>query len=149
MLDFRRDYLIDFFGFKTLERAYLMKVNKTIVERPQHLWMSHINVAAYKVWFHELCLLQVLPSPTLGLWSCAVLSVDAFVVNVVVTASMRALQPSWDSVIAEPSKTMMERFRVGGLCHTLTRRYPSNLSPTVARVPSSFRFRGAENHSQL
>jgi hypothetical protein len=39
MLDFRRDYLIDFFGFKTLERAYLMKVNKTIVERPQHLWM--------------------------------------------------------------------------------------------------------------
>ena len=39
MLDFKRDYLIDFFGFKTLERSYLMTVNKTIVERPQHLWM--------------------------------------------------------------------------------------------------------------
>ena len=39
MLDFKRDYLIDFFGFKTLERAYMMKVNKSIVERPQHLWM--------------------------------------------------------------------------------------------------------------
>ena len=34
-----RDYLIDYFGFKTLERSYLMRVNSTIVERPQHMWM--------------------------------------------------------------------------------------------------------------
>jgi len=34
-----RDYLIDYFGFKTLERAYLFKVNTTVVERIQHLWM--------------------------------------------------------------------------------------------------------------
>ena len=34
-----RDYLIDYFGFKTLERAYLFKVNNIIVERPQHMWM--------------------------------------------------------------------------------------------------------------
>ena len=34
-----RDYLIDYFGFKTLERAYLFKINDTVVERPQHLWM--------------------------------------------------------------------------------------------------------------
>ena len=39
MLDYKRDFLIDYFGFKTLERAYLMKVNKVIVERPQHMWM--------------------------------------------------------------------------------------------------------------
>jgi len=39
MCDYSRDYLIDFFGFKTLERAYLMKVNQTIVERPQHMWL--------------------------------------------------------------------------------------------------------------
>jgi ribonucleoside-diphosphate reductase alpha subunit len=39
MIDYKRDYLIEFFGFKTLERAYLMKVNKKIVERPQHMWM--------------------------------------------------------------------------------------------------------------
>ena len=38
-IDFERDYLIDYFGFKTLERAYLMKINKTIIERPQHMWM--------------------------------------------------------------------------------------------------------------
>jgi len=37
--DFDRDYLLDYFGFKTLERAYLMKINGEIVERPQHMWM--------------------------------------------------------------------------------------------------------------
>ena len=39
MIDYNRDYLLDYFGFKTLERAYLMRVNKKIVERPQHMWM--------------------------------------------------------------------------------------------------------------
>jgi ribonucleotide reductase alpha subunit len=38
-IDYSRDYLFDYFGFKTLERAYLMRVNKKIIERPQHLWM--------------------------------------------------------------------------------------------------------------
>ena len=36
---YNRDYLIDYFGFKTLERAYLMKINDVIVERPQHMWL--------------------------------------------------------------------------------------------------------------
>ena len=39
MLDYKRDYLIDYFGFKTLERAYLLRINKVIVERPQHMWL--------------------------------------------------------------------------------------------------------------
>ena len=39
MIDYNRDYYIDFFGFKTLERAYLMKKNGVIKERPQHMWM--------------------------------------------------------------------------------------------------------------
>jgi ribonucleoside-diphosphate reductase alpha chain len=39
IIDYERDYLIDYFGFKTLERAYLMRVNKKIVERPQHMWL--------------------------------------------------------------------------------------------------------------
>ena len=39
VLNYDRDYLLDYFGFKTLERAYLMKINKKIVERPQHMWM--------------------------------------------------------------------------------------------------------------
>ena len=37
MCDYDRDYLIEYFGFKTLERAYLMQVNRVIVERPQHM----------------------------------------------------------------------------------------------------------------
>lgn len=39
LLDYNRDYLIDYFGFKTLERSYLLRVNNTVVERPQHMWM--------------------------------------------------------------------------------------------------------------
>ena len=39
MIQYERDFLIDFFGFKTLMRAYLLKVNKIVVERPQHLFM--------------------------------------------------------------------------------------------------------------
>jgi ribonucleoside-diphosphate reductase alpha chain len=39
MIDYSRDYLIDYFGFKTLERAYMMKLNKNIIERPQDMWM--------------------------------------------------------------------------------------------------------------
>ena len=38
-IDYNRDYLIDYFGFKTLERAYLFRVNGIIVERIQHMWM--------------------------------------------------------------------------------------------------------------
>ena len=39
LCDYNRDYLIDYFGFKTLERSYLMQINKRIVERPQHMWL--------------------------------------------------------------------------------------------------------------
>jgi len=38
-IHYERDYDFDYFGFKTLERGYLTKVNGTVVERPQHLWM--------------------------------------------------------------------------------------------------------------
>ena len=39
ILDYSRDYLLDYFGFKTLERAYLLKIGKKIIERPQHMWL--------------------------------------------------------------------------------------------------------------
>ena len=39
MIDYSRDFDIDYFGFKTLERAYLMSIDKVVVERPQHMWM--------------------------------------------------------------------------------------------------------------
>jgi ribonucleoside-diphosphate reductase alpha subunit len=38
-LIFDRDFEFDYFGFKTLERSYLMRMNGKVVERPQHLFM--------------------------------------------------------------------------------------------------------------
>lgn len=38
-IDYSRDYLFDYFGFKTLERSYLMRKEDRIVERPQHMLM--------------------------------------------------------------------------------------------------------------
>ena len=34
-----RDYSFDYFGFKTLERSYLLRADGAVVERPQHLLM--------------------------------------------------------------------------------------------------------------
>ena len=39
VIDYSRDFYIDYFGFKTLERNYLMRVKNKIIERPQHLFM--------------------------------------------------------------------------------------------------------------
>lgn len=36
---YNRDFGYDYFGFKTLERSYLLKLNGQIVERPQHMLM--------------------------------------------------------------------------------------------------------------
>ncbi|MFI2741842.1 ribonucleoside-diphosphate reductase subunit alpha [Zhouia sp. PK063] len=45
---YNRDFGYDFFGFKTLERSYLLKIDGKIVERPQHMLMRvslgiHLN----------------------------------------------------------------------------------------------------------
>lgn len=38
-IDYEKDFTYDYFGFKTLERAYLLRINGKIVERPQHMLM--------------------------------------------------------------------------------------------------------------
>jgi ribonucleoside-diphosphate reductase alpha subunit len=38
-VDYGRDYGYDYFGFKTLEKSYLLRVHGKIVERPQHMLM--------------------------------------------------------------------------------------------------------------
>lgn len=38
-IDYQRDFNYDYFGFRTLERAYLMKDGSKILERPQHMLM--------------------------------------------------------------------------------------------------------------
>ena len=42
-----RDFDYDYFGFKTLERSYLLKVRGKVVERPQHMLMS-VSVGIHK-----------------------------------------------------------------------------------------------------
>lgn len=39
MIVYHRDFNFDYFGFKTLEKSYLLKLNGKIVERPQHMIM--------------------------------------------------------------------------------------------------------------
>ena len=39
VIDYQRDYTYDYFGFKTLERSYLLKVDGRPVERVQHMLM--------------------------------------------------------------------------------------------------------------
>ena len=38
-IDYDRDFNYDYFGFKTLERSYLLKLNGEVAERPQHMLM--------------------------------------------------------------------------------------------------------------
>lgn len=50
-IDHGRDYLFDYFGFKTLERSYLLKdTSMKVVERPQHMWMR----VALALWGSDL-----------------------------------------------------------------------------------------------
>jgi ribonucleoside-diphosphate reductase alpha chain len=44
---YNRDFGYDFFGFKTLERSYLLKINGQIVERPQHMLMR-VSIGIHK-----------------------------------------------------------------------------------------------------
>lgn len=45
-----RDYNFDYFGFKTLEKSYLLKINGNVAERPQHMFMR-VAVGIHK---HDL-----------------------------------------------------------------------------------------------
>jgi ribonucleoside-diphosphate reductase alpha subunit len=50
-IDYNRDYLFDYFGFKTLEKSYLLKdTSMKVVERPQHMWMR----VALSLWSSDL-----------------------------------------------------------------------------------------------
>lgn len=38
-IDYTRDFEFDYFGFRTLERSYLLRMHGKVVERPQHMFM--------------------------------------------------------------------------------------------------------------
>ncbi len=48
-----RDFSFDYFGFKTLERSYLLKINGKVAERPQHLFMR-VAVGIHKADMNEV-----------------------------------------------------------------------------------------------
>ncbi len=91
VIDYSRDYEIDYFGFKTLERAYLMKINNKIIERPQHMWLRvalgiHGNnmdlvketydLMSQKYFTHATPTLYNAGTPRLQLSSCYLLSME-------------------------------------------------------------------------
>ena len=47
VINYDKDYLFDYFGFKTLEKAYLMRANGKVVERIQHLFMR-VSIGIHK-----------------------------------------------------------------------------------------------------
>jgi ribonucleoside-diphosphate reductase alpha chain len=50
-IQYDRDYLFDYFGFKTLEKSYLLKdTSMKVVERPQHMWMR----VSLGIWGNDL-----------------------------------------------------------------------------------------------
>ncbi|MDT8346305.1 MAG: ribonucleoside-diphosphate reductase subunit alpha, partial [Flavobacteriaceae bacterium] len=56
---YNRDFNYDYFGFKTLERSYLLKINGQVAERPQHMLMRvsigiHLNDLESAIETYEL-----------------------------------------------------------------------------------------------
>jgi ribonucleoside-diphosphate reductase alpha subunit len=53
MIDYSRDFAFDYFGFKTLEKGYLLRDDHgVILERPQHMWMRvaiEIHTDSYEI----------------------------------------------------------------------------------------------------
>jgi len=47
VINFKRDFSYDYFGFRTLERSYLLKVEGKIVERPQNMLMR-VSIGIHK-----------------------------------------------------------------------------------------------------
>lgn len=50
VIDYSRDFLIEYFGYKTLEKSYLLKIHGSPVERIQHLWMR-VSIGIHYTFF--------------------------------------------------------------------------------------------------
>ncbi len=102
VLNYDRDYLFDYFGFKTLEKAYLMKVNGKIVERIQHLFMrvslgihkddlrsviESYNLMSCKYFTHATPTLYNAGTPKAPLASCFLLGMEDSVKGIYKTIS--------------------------------------------------------------
>ena len=110
LIDYGRDYSISYFGFKTLQNAYLLKTQNIIMERPQHLFMRvalsiHMGNLAMveKVYNSMSCKYYTHATPTLfnagtdfqQLSSCFLLGTEDSVEGLYKTASDMAQISKW------------------------------------------------------
>lgn len=49
LIDYKRDFLLDFFGFRTFQRIYSIKINDVVIERPQDSFMRIAIALHYKI----------------------------------------------------------------------------------------------------
>jgi ribonucleoside-diphosphate reductase alpha chain len=49
-IEYERDYYLTYFGFKTFERNYGMRINGRVIERPQHMFMR----VAVSIWMEDV-----------------------------------------------------------------------------------------------
>tara|TARA_Y100001970_G_scaffold290278_1_gene423504 strand:- start:8563 stop:11313 length:2751 start_codon:yes stop_codon:yes gene_type:complete len=111
VIDYSRDYNIDYFGFKTLERSYLIRVNGVIIERPQHMFMrvslgihendfkeaiNTYNLMSQKFFIHATPTLFNSGTPRPQLSSCFLLSmIDDSIEGIYDTLKSCALISKW------------------------------------------------------
>ncbi|CAK0772908.1 ribonucleoside-diphosphate reductase alpha chain [Gammaproteobacteria bacterium] len=101
-LDYSRDFLFDYFGFKTLERSYLQKTESGIIERPQHMLLrvslgihkddidaaiETYNLMSRKYFIHASPTLFNAGTNTEQLSSCFLVSTDDSMINIYKTIS--------------------------------------------------------------
>jgi ribonucleotide reductase alpha subunit len=101
-IDYKKDFEFDYFGFKTLERSYLMKTNGKVLERPQHLIMrvalgihgedinraiESYNLMSDKFFTHATPTLYNAGTPKQQLASCFLLTMDDSVNDIYKTLS--------------------------------------------------------------
>ena len=106
-----RDFLIDFFGFKTLEKSYLLKTNEKIIrETPQYLWLrvaigiwgknekkveNTYNLLSQKFFTHATPTLFNAGTPRPGMLSCFLLGTEDSVDGIYKTISDCAKISKW------------------------------------------------------
>jgi ribonucleotide reductase alpha subunit len=76
MIDYKKDYSYDYFGFKTLEKGYLLSIGGTIIERPQDMIMR----AAIQMHMRKMWLISELPILILKRF---ILHIKTLVINII------------------------------------------------------------------
>lgn len=114
MIDYSRDFSLGYFGFKTLEKSYLIRVDGKIIERPQHLFMRVSlgihgddlkNVEQTYSYMSRLCFTHATPTlfnagtPRPQMSSCFLAGMDDSIESIFETTSELANISKWSGGI--------------------------------------------------